>query len=453
MNILTIIIDSLRADHLSCYGYPRDTSPHLDALAAQGALVEGMFVPGIPTHPAFATFYTGQHPITHGVVAHGGHTPLAEDAPFFTRDLQAAGWYTGAVDNLHSTRPWYNRGYADYLDWTGQTEGRVMANCEQVNRLALPWLRQHAAAPFFLMVHYWDTHTTYHPPARLRHRYYQADPTDPRHTSLQAMRQAPLGEIWADHWMASYSRKLFGGREIRDAEYVVALYDACIRWVDEAVGELLETLEQTGTAEDTLVLVMADHGEMHYDHGIFFDHHGLYDGNIRIPCLVRWPGRIPAGQRLSGVTQTTNLAPTLLAAAGLPPAPGMEGRSLLPALIGEEALPADEPVIAEECTWQAKWCLRQGGRKFIVARQPDLYQGPMRELYDLATDPDELRNLADARPEVTAAMEAQLEAWIAARLRARGLSEDPLLAHGITLGKAWAEEHASRGDLNGQARQ
>lgn len=443
MNILLVICDTLRADHLGCYGYQRDTSPNLDALAAEGMVFDQMMTPAIPTQPSFTTLYTGQHPLTHGIVSHGGKAELRPGSPWFPEDLQRAGFLTAAVDNLYSMRPYLSKGFEFYIDPTHRAGNRLNATAEMINQRAIPWLRAHARDDFFLVVHYWDTHTAYHPPARLRHRYYPGDPTDPRFTSLERMPEAPMGDIWANQWMASVSKMFYGGRPIRDAEYIVALYDACIRYVDEGIGNLLSALAESGAADDTLVIVTADHGEMMYDHGIYFDHHGLYDGNLRLPFIVRWPQRVAAGSRCAGLVQSTGVAPTLLTIARAAVPEAMEGHSFLPALLGEPHQ-YDERLIAEECTWQAKWCLRRDGRKLIVARAPDLYGGPRRELYDLAADPQELANLADSMPAAADAMEQELEAALAARMAELGLVADPLVEQGITLGKAWAEERARR---------
>jgi arylsulfatase A-like enzyme len=447
MNIVLIAIDSLRADHLRCYGYHRDTSPNLDALAREGALLTGMYAPAIPTQPSFTTIYTGQYSLTHGIVSHGGDDTLRRDSPFFPEDLQRAGLTTCAIDNLYAMRPWFARGYEFYIDPSHRAKMRLSVTCEGINRRAIPWLRAHAGAPFLLFVHYWDTHTPYRPPARLRHRYYNGDPTRPEFDTLDPMRTAPLGDVWVKQWLGPLSRKLWHGREIRDAEYVVALYDACIRYIDEAVGALLSALEEAKAAADTLVVVIADHGEMMYRHGIFFDHHGLYDANIRVPFIVRWPGRVAPGQRLGGGFELVDLAPTLLEAVGVPIPPVMEGRSLAPLITDgpEPAVPVPRRIVSQECTWQAKWCLVHersaagGARKVIVAREPDLYGRPMRELYDLDADPDELHDLAQERPAEADELQSELEQWIARMLEKNHLDHDPLTTHGTTLGKRWAQ--------------
>ncbi len=433
MNFLLISIDTLRADHLGCYGYRRPTSPTIDRLAASGALCEQLLCPAIPTHPSYTTFYTGQHPITHGVVAHGGSATPGTDAPVLPELLVRAGYATCAVDNLARSRPWFGRGYEFYIDPSVRRGHPLMVSAEELNHRAIPWLKAHASEPFFLFLHYWDPHTPYLPPEPYRRLFYEGDACDPRNHSLEPLWNTPLGQVWRDTWF-----KWLGGR-ITDAAYVSALYDGAIRYLDDELAHLLQALDETGAADDTLVLLFGDHGESLTEHGIYFDHHGLYDCTLRVPLIVRWPGRIPAGRRLPQLVQHTDLAPTLLAAAGLSVPETMEGRSLLPLLTGASSEGHHARLITEECTWQAKWGLRDDRYKFILARQPDLYGSPARELYDLRADPGENRNLAGERPDLARELEAELEGWIADRLKASGRTVDPLIEQGITLGKRYYE--------------
>jgi arylsulfatase A-like enzyme len=441
MNFLLISIDTLRVDHLGCYGYSRPTSPTLDRLAASGALCEQFLCPAIPTHPSYTTFYTGQHPITHGVVAHGGNAALAAETPVLPELLVRAGYATCAVDNLARSKPWFSRGYEFYIDPSLRRSHALMVSAEELNHRAIPWLRAHAHDPFFLFIHYWDPHTPYLPPERYRSLFYDGDPCDPRHRSLEPLWSTPLGQVWRDTWF-----KWLGGR-VTDAAYVAALYDGAIRYLDDEIARLLRVLDETGAGDDTLVLLFGDHGESLTEHGIYFDHHGLYDCTLRVPLIARWPGRIPAGRRLPQLVQHTDLAPTLLDAAGLTIPETMEGRSLLPLLTGASSEGHHSRLIAEECTWQAKWALRDDRYKFILARQPDLYGSPARELYDLSADPGEARNLAGERPDLARELEAELEGWIAGRLKASGRTVDPLIEQGITLGRRYYEARYGKSDL------
>ena len=209
--------------------------------------------------------------------------------------------------------------------------------------------------------------------------------------------------------------------------------------MDDGVAEILHTLDATGLSEDTLVVLTGDHGESLTEHDIYFEHHGLYDQTIHVPLLMRLPGKIAPGTSIAPIVQHLDLAPTLLNACGASAPEKMEGQNLWPLATGQTEQGGWEQVICCESTWQSKWCCRTNDTKFILSRQPDHHQQPMRELYDLTTDPAENVNLAETRPEQAAQMEAELEEWIAQKLARAGKTEDPLLTQGVTLGKRWEE--------------
>jgi arylsulfatase A-like enzyme len=432
LNVVFLVIDTLRADHLGCYGYGRNTSPNINALAAQSVVFENHISPAIPTHPAFVTMNTGQFSITHGVVAHGGHNELRRTSPWMPASFQRRNYNTCAVDNLADWSAGFRRGFEFYIDPTQRHVLGLKCTNRDINKRAIPWLRQQGKEPFYLFVHYWDPHTPYMPPRAYRKLFYQGDPCDPANTAMAHMTEHPLGRMWRDTWF----NKL--GECITDPEYIVSLYDSEIRFVDEGVGQLLKALDETGHADDTLVVVTGDHGELMYRHGVFFDHHGLYDGNLHVPLIVRHPGI--GSRRVSQMSAHVDIAPTLLDLCGVEVPEEMEGVPLGPWMRGETAEPVREFVVSEECTWQMKWAIRTERHKFILAREEDFYGTPMRELYDLQADPDELRNIVEDEPAIAADLELRLEDWIAQKMAQNGLTEDPLRAHGITLGRAWKEE-------------
>jgi arylsulfatase A-like enzyme len=432
-NVLLIVVDTLRADHLGAYGYPRPTSPFVDRLARQGVACDRLYCAAIPTQPSFTTLYTGQHPITHGIVAHGGEAQLARDAPCLPECFLQAGYTTCAVDNLWRARGWLGRGWEFYIDPSVRHPLPIGVSCEEQNARAIPWLRAHAREPFFLLVHYWDPHYPLSPPERFRSLFYQGDPTDPANLSLEEWWRHPLGVLARDTWL----RRDEG--PVTDADYVVALYDQEVRYVDEAVGALVAALDEAGLAEDTLVLFTADHGESMTEHGIFIAHHGLYDCTIRVPFIARWPGRLPEETRVGRMLGTPDIAPTVLEAVGLPRPAEMDGRGFWGVLSGESEPPPSRPVVSAECTWQSKWSLRTDRYKLILARRPDFYRNPMRELYDLAADPAEERDVSASQPEVAREMEHELESWIGEALARSGRTEDPVRAQSASLRAVWTE--------------
>jgi arylsulfatase A-like enzyme len=435
MNVILIAVDTLRADHLGCYGYHRNTSPNIDELASGAIVCERHIATSIPTHPAFTTMFTGQYSITHGIVAHGGNRDIPREAPWMPRLLHKHGLTTCAVDNLSQWRLDFHRGFEFYIDPTQRRTLSLNADNREINRRVLPWLEQHHKEPFFLFVHYWDPHTPYLPPRAYRTLFYKGDPNDPANTSLAGMEAHPLGKMWRETWFNQL------GPNITDAEYIVSLYDAEIRYCDEGIGQLLKLVESLGRAEDTIIVLTGDHGELMYHHGVFFDHHGLYDGNLHVPCIIRHPEMKP--RRIESMTAHLDVAPTLLDLCGAEVPEAMEGEVLTPWLRGEKESQVRPFTVSQECTWQMKWSIRTDSHKLIVAREPDFYGTPSRELYDLRQDPQELHNIAAQDPETVRILDATLESWIAEKMAQNGISEDPLVAHGVSLGKSWKEVRES----------
>jgi len=309
VNVVVLVIDTLRADHLGCYGYRHSTSPHIDALAAQSVHFSRHYASAIPTHPAFTTLLSGQYAITHGVVAHGAPRPLPRSLPWLPALFQKAGYTTCAIDNLAQTRMGFLRGFEFYIDPSQRQTLSLTCDNREINRRAVQWLEDNRRDRFFLMMHYWDPHTPYLPPPQYRRLFYSGDPCDPGNRSLEGMERHPLGKMWRETWFHSLDG------HITDAEYVVGLYDGEIRYCDEGVGAFLDALDRLNLAGDTLVALLSDHGEMMYRHGIFFDHHGLYDGTLHVPFLIRHPQFEP--RRIAVMTEHADVAPTLLSCCGI----------------------------------------------------------------------------------------------------------------------------------------
>lgn len=432
MNILLVAIDTLGARHMGCYGYERNTTPFLDAYARDGVLFESLYCQAIPTHPSFTSVYTGEYAITHGIVSHGGTRSLGKTGPFLPEVLQSNGYTTCAVDTLGLQKDWLRTGYEFYISPRQRTRYTQAITCEEYNARAIPWLRHHADEKFFLFVHYWDPHTPYFPPKRYRNLFYDGDPCDPQNRSLEEFWRRPIGE-YGKTWL----NELMPG--ITDAEFVAAMYDSEIRHVDDGVADLLAALEDLGMADETLVIIFSDHGEVMYKHGIYFDHHGLYDDDLHVPLIVHWPEANRKGARIPDLVQHVDIAPTILDAVRIPIPQAMEGTSLVPFLNGMTVKPVYPFLVTEECTRMMKWGLRTDRYKYILAREQDYLGGPMRELYDLAADPHELENIAEVCLDTAGELEDVLEGWIAKMMQKNGLTEDPLVANGLTLGAKWFE--------------
>ncbi|KPJ62479.1 MAG: hypothetical protein AMS15_03850 [Planctomycetes bacterium DG_23] len=431
MNIVLLAIDTLSARHMGCYGYERNTTPFMDEYAKKGVLFKSLYCQAIPTQPSFTSLYTGQYSITHGIVSHSGTSSLDKNAPFLTEILQRNGYTTCAVDNLSNHKPWFVRGYEFYIKPRPKDSSRI--TCEHYNAYATAWLKAHKDEKFFLFVHYWDPHAPYIPPERYRNLFYDGDPCDPKNKSLEGQFRHPLRKSRKTQWFD----KLMPG--ITDAEYILAMYDSEIRYADDGVRQLLGSLDELGLMDETVVIILSDHGEIMYKHGIFFSHYGLYDDDIHVPLIIRWPEARKKRAQIPHLVQHIDIAPTILDMAGIPIPEAMEGKSLVPYLNGESDQPMYPFLVTEECSRMMKWALRTDEYKYILAREQDYRGGPMRELYDLKADPHEMKNIAPERPRVARDLEETLEGWIADMMKKNGLTTDPLIAHGLTLGAAWVQ--------------
>ena len=257
-----------------------------------------------------------------------------------------------------------------------------------------------------------DPHTPYLPPAPYERMFYHGNETDPNNDSLdKVMAFEPFRDYIAS-WLPP---------GCTDADYVIAQYDGEVAYMDAAIQTLLTAVERLGIADDTIIVITSDHGETLNDHDCYFDHHGLYDPTLVVPLIIRWPGKVPAGRRIKGITRQYDTTPTLLDLIGVQPeGVQFDGQSLLPMIDGTVASQNPE-IYLTECTWMRKHGWRTPEWKLIVALEPDFHYKPPVELYNLLEDPTEYNNLADSEPEVVAHLRARMEAWIEQRKAATGL--------------------------------
>ncbi|MCC2668332.1 MAG: Arylsulfatase [Armatimonadetes bacterium] len=420
MNVLWIVIDCLRRDHLGCYGYRRNTSPNLDRLARESVRFDQVISPHIPTQPAHTTLFSGRDVFAHQIVAQGGTRELDPSIRLLPQVLREHGYFTGAVDNIGRwIEPAFER-YEQYPRWCH--DGTLpWRNGEEVTARALDLLREAVGRkqPFFQFLHYWDPHTPYLPPPPFDRLFYQGNERDPANHSMDA--------VWASPWFAKYFAEWMDG--VRDIEYVKAQYDGGIAYSDACLAHVFNRLTELRLWDDTLVIVQADHGEELDEHGCWFDHHGLYDTNVRVPLLIRLPGGVLGGTVVPEMVSVVDIAPTVAQLLGVREfEAGIEGTALT-ALMNPHAPRYElgrESVYLTECTWMRKRGWRTPEWKLIEAIEPDIYGKPQLELFHLPTDPGEQTNLATDRPEIVASLARARDEHVARRLAETGLP-DPLL--------------------------
>ena len=415
MKIIFISLDTLRAKRLGCYGYGLPTSPYIDQIASEGVLFERAFASDVPTEVAHTSIFTGKVGLTTGVVSHGSSsTHLPKECEWLPTILRTAGYTTAAVDNLYNLKEWFARGYQYYINTIGGTR---WIDGQTINDRAKPWIIDHKDEDFFLFLHYWDPHTPYLPPKEYIPEFYDVnkDPYDPNNKSMEPAFNHPAYPFFKYHHY-----DLLGN--VTDVNYVNALYDAEIRYLDDLLKDLDDFLIEQGIKDDTMLVLFGDHGESLTEHDIYWDHCGLYEATVHVPMIIRWPGNIPEGKRINGLVQHADLMPTILEAVGLEKPSKLDGRSLWPLIQGKEEHNHRE-IYLSECAWQAARGIRTERYKYIETYDSGPFARPPKELYDLKDDPNEENNLVEILPEHVEKYEKMLSDWVELKL---GDREDPM---------------------------
>ncbi|MHB9132393.1 MAG: sulfatase family protein [Armatimonadota bacterium] len=410
-NILLFGIDSIRADHMSVYGYHLQTTPHIDRFAEGATVFEHNFSPHIPTTSGYANMLTGMDCFGTQIVAlrHKGEMRPGVRA---LQDILKVEGYTSTCVGFSSPSARNFDKYIEFENWNAGPDG-YSHKAENLNAVAIPELERLAAQeqPFFLFLRHMDPHTPYLPPPPYDRMFYHGNECDPENNSMDPVFTfKPFCDYFAS-WMP---------QGLTDAQYEVAQYDGAVAYMDACIQNILTALEELGLAENTIVIFTSDHGETLYDHECWFDHHGTYENTLTVPMIIRYPGKMPAGKRVAGYSQIKDLVPTVLELAEITVPEQFDGRSLVPMALGQE-LTHETEFYFTECTWMRKHGWRTPEWKLIVSLEPDFHFKPPVELYNLLEDPEELQNLAEQLPEVVAFLTARMEAWIAKREKETGL--------------------------------
>jgi len=410
-NLILIAIDSLRADHMSLYGYERLTTPHIEKFAREGTVFENAFSPHIPTTSGYCAMLTGMDCFTTGVVALRHMGDIGGGVATLAEILRKEGYNTSSVGFKGNPASRGFDNYIDYSSWGGGADCRS-PKAENLNAVAIPELKRLAQAdkPFFLLLRHMDPHSPYLPPAPFDRLFYGGDEFDPTNESMKPVFEfKPFCDYFAT-WMPP---------GVTDKDYVIAQYDGAVAYMDASIGKFLEATSALGLDGNTLVVLDSDHGETLYDHDCYFDHHGLYEPTLVVPLVFRLPKRVPAGARIRGNTTLVNVTPTILDLLRIKTSIRFDGKSLVPAMNGRRR-PPDTEFYITECTWMRKHGWRTPEWKYIHALEPDFHFKPEVELYNLIDDPDVTVNLARKEKKVCAMLEERMLDWIAKREKETG---------------------------------
>jgi len=389
-NVLLVVVDALRADHLGAYGYSRPTSPNFDALARAGVLYTRAHAPTSWTNPSVAALFSGERP---RVLEPGAAQYIPAEVTTLAEAFQAAGYRTGAVVGNLFLAPdlGFAQGFDDYTPaapWVHGIDDAAKQPAERLNALGLTWLEtavRDPSRPWFLYVHYMDPHWPYVPPLETARRFWRA------------------GDIDVAAAMQPLNRRVRQEATLSATEVAqsVDLYDGAIAHFDAQLGELLAALRQRGALAHTVVCVTADHGEEFADHGGFRHARTLYEEVLHIPLAIAGSGRVA---RVDTPVQNAQIGATLLALAGVS-ASGFAGRGL-----DSGDVPA--ALLAELTPWAGavhRQALLRGDDKLIVTVDG------RRLLFDLRADPGEAHDVAAARPRLVDELGAALAGSAASR--------------------------------------
>ncbi len=359
--VLFVTLDTTRADHVGCYGYASGHTPSVDGLAKDAVRFD-QAVSAIPlTLPSHSTMFTGTYPFSHGV-RYNGIFKLSGNAITLAKLLRDAGWATGAVPASYpvNATTGLNQGFETYRDLFEERKKEKLSGKEErkagdVTRLGLEWLRAHRDGKFFLWLHYFDPHYPYEPPFPYSQQFHERP------------------------------------------------YDGEIAYADAELGKVLDALREMGILDRTLVIVVGDHGEGLYDHGEKMHSNLAYESTIRVPLIVRAPGR-ERGEVVKEPVSLADLAPTVLDYAGIAIPSRMEGISLRPALTGgrlpRRALYFESLSGSLIYGWSPLEGVRLGKWKLIRGAKP--------ELYALDTDPGEQANVYPSEADIGRDLEERL---------------------------------------------
>lgn len=468
MRVLFLDLDTLRADHLGCYGYHRNTSPNIDRIAAEGVRFDQYYVSDAPCLPARAALLSGMFGIHNGAVNHGGtHADMRLQGASrrFRTDIagnslwsifRRAGMHTGSISPFaerHSSY-WFLAGLNEMHNHTGKGGNE---SAEEIEPVALKWLDDHGADDnWMLHVNFWDPHTPYRAPEEFGNPF--ADEPIPewltgevfeQHRNLAGPHTARDNGMYHGRDTPRFPRMVndvSGMQKLRDC---IDGYDCGIRYMDQHIGMLMDKLEEIGVLEDTAIIVTADHGENFGELGMYSEHGTADMATCRIPMIVKWPGG-QAGHVDTGLHYHVDLLPTLvdLFEKAIDKAGHWDGMSYA-ASITDGADTGREQLVLSQCAHVCQRSVRWGPWLYMRTYHDGFHPHFEREmLFNVEEDPHETVNLAATNPHITSEGAARLLDWHDEMMESQpfGYCSDPMQE----ILRETGPEHAARASVPGK---
>lgn len=400
-NVLVLLVDTLRPDHLGAYGYDRPTTPNLDAFAKSGFVFKNAYSTAAWTKPAVASLFTGLGVQSHRVV--DPSSALSRKVPTMAGWFRAQGYETFYINGGNeNVTPMF--GLTEGFDSLMKTPHAALSDA--VNQVFFQHLGKLKKERFFAVLHYMDAHLPYHPNPQ-------------RETFLEGKKPAsPLGPPEKLVGTAVYAAMGEGGLADADRDYLTALYDGQVRHFDEELGRLLRAFAKAKLDDNTIIVVVSDHGEEFGEHGGFEHGHSLHNEVVRIPLIIGGPGIAPG--TAGGLVSLADVAPTLLSLAGLqPPDSPIDGRSVAGLMRGEAGEAGRASLVMSGTLYgPERHGLLAEGHKLVVHTADTKHKWKPRRpvgegsvtLFEQASDAAEKQDLSAQSTRLTTKLRAQLDA-------------------------------------------
>lgn len=446
MRVLMLDLDTLRPDHLGCYGYHRQTSPNIDRIAAEGVRFEKYYVTDAPCLPARAALVSGMFGIHNGAVNHGGlHADMRLEGAsrsFRTefamnclwRVFRKAGMHTCTISPFaeRHTSLWFLAGFNEIHNHIGKGGNE---EAQEVTPIVMKWLEDNAEKDdWFLHVNFWDPHTPYRAPEEFGNPFkddpipeWITEEIHAQHLQLAGPHTARDNCMYHGNPQPEFPRQINDVSNMEELKNCFDGYDCGIRFMDEHIGKILSFLEEKGILEDTAIIVTSDHGENFGELGIYSEHGTADNITCRIPMIIKWPG-MQKGHVDKGFHYQIDLAPTLSEILNTPKWDKWDGESFADTLKNGSDTGRDEVILnqcAHVCQRSVRWDKWLYMRTYHDGFHPH-FEDEM--LFDVENDPHETTNLVKDYPEVVNEGAKRLLSWHDNMMKTMpfGYKDDPM---------------------------
>jgi arylsulfatase A-like enzyme len=425
-NVMFISIDTLRPDHLGCYGYESGSTPNIDRIAEEGITFGEAVAPSPRTGPSHISMLTGLYPNHHGATRNG--ESIAQQVLTLPEILSGSGYHTAGfvsgwplrdeASGLASRFREYSENFSP-LPWlpevtfklrllnlavvSGPKLGlfslrRVERNAALTTAEVARWLQRNKDNPFFLWVHYYDPHLPYSPPATGQEK------------SARNHQNQMNGDWW--RWNTAEREELVTDKNLSDQ--LILLYDEEISYVDAEIGRLHQKLKDLQLDNNTLIVITADHGESLGEHDSYFGHDDLFDTCLKVPLIMKYPAGQWTHQQISHQTRLIDIAPTILDVLSIETQTQFDGKSLLPVINNQVANESEEALAALLENQSEMYSVRKQGFKLLwtAPKWVGSFRLPPKEaFYDLQSDPGELHDVLGEKPALLPEFQRLMAQW------------------------------------------